>query len=140
VWSQTYNPQTGIYALGGLEEHTDAKRQRRHEDADDWNSGTARPVQIARLQREIADGQKKNDCLAVARCVAAHDYIEDTEWAALEPMLIPIHHKISTSNSDGDIKLDTIQNFLRGGNMILTDQQKEAVRQQLISKLLHSRV
>ncbi len=45
----------------------------------------------------------------------------------------PIHHKISMSNSDGDIKLDTIQNFLRGGNRILTGQQKEAVKQQLIS-------
>jgi hypothetical protein len=45
----------------------------------------------------------------------------------------PIHHKISMSNSNGDIKIDTIQNFLRGSNKNLTGQQKEGVRQKLIS-------
>jgi hypothetical protein len=82
------NPKTGIYALGGLEEHSAAKRQRRHDDADAWNAGTARPDQIARLQKEVATDQKKNDCLAVSRCVAAQGFLEDTEWAELEPMLI----------------------------------------------------
>ena len=82
------NPQSEIYAFGGLEEHSEAKRLRRAGDADAWNSGIARPDQIARLQRETANGQRKNDCLAVARCVAAQVNIEDTEWAELEPMLI----------------------------------------------------
>ena len=45
----------------------------------------------------------------------------------------PIHHKISMSNANGDIKKDTIQNFLRGSNKNLTLQQKEGVRQKLIS-------
>ena len=67
-----------MYALGGLEEHTTAKRLRRAGDADAWNSGTARPDQIARLKRETANGQRKNDYLAVARCVAAQVNIEDT--------------------------------------------------------------
>ena len=80
--------QTSIYALGGLEEHSEAKRQKRAGDAEAWNAGTARPDQIAPLQREIATGQKKNDCLAVARCLAAPGFLEDTEWAELEPMLI----------------------------------------------------
>ncbi len=36
------------------------------------------------------------------------------------------------TNADGDVKIDTIQNFLRGGNRILTTQQKEEVRQNLV--------
>ncbi len=67
------NPQTGIYALGGLEEHSAAKRQRRHNDADAWNSGTARPVQIARLQKEVAHDQKRlSGSCAVRGCSSWH--------------------------------------------------------------------
>ena len=82
------NPQTGIYAGGGLKEHSEAKRQRRAGDAAAWNTGTARLDQIARLERQTATGQRRNDCLAVARCFAAQGDLEDTEWAELEPMLI----------------------------------------------------
>ena len=45
------NPQTRIYAGGSLEEHSEAKRQRRAGDAAAWNTGTARLDQIARMER-----------------------------------------------------------------------------------------
>lgn len=57
-------------------------------DASAFNAGTADPDQLARLQRQTAIGQRRSDCLSVARCVAAKSCIEDTEWASLEPALI----------------------------------------------------
>jgi hypothetical protein len=58
------------------------------EDASAFNAGTADPDQLARLQRQTLIGQRRSDCLSVARCVAAKSCIEDTEWASLEPALI----------------------------------------------------
>ena len=45
----------------------------------------------------------------------------------------PKKNKISMANADGQIRTDTISNFLKGYNRNLTGQQKEEVRQQLIS-------
>ena len=82
------NPKLDIYAGGGLQAHSDAKRHLRVADASAFNAGNADPDQLARLQRQTAIGQRRSDCLSVARCVAAKSCIEDTEWASLEPALI----------------------------------------------------
>jgi hypothetical protein len=45
----------------------------------------------------------------------------------------PKKNKISMANADGQIRTDTISNFLKGYNRNLTGQQKEEVRQQLVA-------